>query len=150
MQLSPLGRTRFSGKMAMVGLPAMRRGSFAFVTRPSTVAPMGITVLPSTTTGAVTLAENGSPAFELKVASVVSSFILTAVPVGREVCAPAKLAIRMRDVSENAFFMLPITSKFNFESLSTLSEPHRAVHDRAGYRRDRCSALCRRDRRRDQ
>ncbi len=149
MNLSPLGRTRFSGKMAMVGLPAMRRGSFALVTRPSTVAPMGITVLPSTTTGAVTLAENGSPAFELKVASVVSSFILTAVPVGRAVCAQAKLAIKMSDVSENAFFMLPITSKFNFESLSKLSELHPAARDRVGCHRDRCNALCRRCRCRD-
>ena len=88
----------------MVGLPAMRRGSFALVTRPSTVAPMGITVLPSITTGSVTRAENGSPAFELKVASVVSSFILTAVPVGRADCDQAKLAIRMSEVSKSAFF----------------------------------------------
>src|SRR5258708_40139948 len=88
MNLSPLGRIRCSGKMAIVGLPAMRRGSFALVTRPSTVAPMGITVLPSTTTGAVTLAEDGSPAFELQVARVVSSFILTAVAVGRGGCGP--------------------------------------------------------------
>src|SRR4029077_11215859 len=99
---------------------------------------------------AVTLAENGSPAFELKVASVVSSFILTAVPVGREVCAPAKLAIRMSDVSENAFFMLPITSKFNFESLSKLSELPPMASGRPGYRRDRCSAPSRRCRCRDE
>src|ERR1035441_6350502 len=118
MNLSPFGSTRFSGKMAMVGLPAMRRGSLAFVTRPSTVAPMGITVLPSTTTASVTLAENGSPAFELKVASVVSSFILTAVPVGRAVCAHAKLAIKMSDVSENVLFMLLLTSKKSIVSLS--------------------------------
>ena len=108
--------------MAMVGLPAMRRGSFALVTRPSTVAPMGITVLPSITTGSVTLAENGSPAFELKVASVVSSFILTAVPVGRAVCAHAKLAIRMNDVSESVFFMLPLTSKIQFPYLLQSSQ----------------------------
>src|SRR5580698_6928164 len=106
MNLSPLGKTRFSGKMAMVGLPATRRGSLDFVTRPSTVVPIGITVLPSMMTGWVTLAENGSPAFELKVASVVSSFILTAVPVGRAVCGQAQLAIRTSDVSESAFFML--------------------------------------------
>jgi len=94
----------------------MRRGSFVFVTRPSTVVPIGITVFPSITSGSVTLAEKGSPAFELKVASVVSSFILTAVPVGRAVCAPAKLAIRMTngkesDASESVFFMLSFTSK---------------------------------------
>jgi hypothetical protein len=90
--------------MAIVGLPAIRRGSFVFVTRPSTVVPIGITVFPSITTGSVTLAWNGSPAFELKVASVVSSFILTAVPVGRALCAHAKLAIRMSDASESVFF----------------------------------------------
>jgi hypothetical protein len=103
MNLSPFGSTRVSGKMAMVGLPAMRRGSFVLVTRPSTVAPMGITVFPSITTGSVTLAENGSPAFELKVASVVSSFILTAVPVGRAVCAQAKLPITRSDANESFF-----------------------------------------------
>ncbi len=65
----------------------MRRGSVVLVTRPSTVAPTGITVLPSSTTGSVTRAEKASPVFELKVVRVVSSFILTAVPVGREVCA---------------------------------------------------------------
>ena len=97
----------FSGKMPMVGLPAMRRGSFVFVTRPSIVVPIGITVFPSMTTGSVTLAENGSPAFELKVASVVSSFILTAVPVGRD-CVQAAVAIRISDVSKSVFFMLPL------------------------------------------
>src|SRR5260370_10532103 len=102
--------------MAMVGLPAIRRGSFVFVTRLSTVEPMGITVLPSTTIGSVTLAENGSPDFELKVASVVSSFILTAVPGGRAVCAHAKLAIRTSAVSESVFFMLP--PEFNYASLA--------------------------------
>src|ERR1700722_20870653 len=105
MNLSPFGRTRFSGKMAMVGRPAMRRDSLAFVTRPSTVAPIGITVLPLITTGSVTRAEKGSPAFELKVASVVSSFILTAVPVGKAVCAQAKPASRMSDVNESVFFI---------------------------------------------
>jgi len=95
----------------MVGLPAMRRGSLDFVTRPSMVVPIGITVLPSIRTGSVTLAENGSPVFELKVASVVSSFILTAVPVGSAVCAQAKVASRMSDVSESVLFMGSVTSK---------------------------------------
>jgi len=80
-----------------------------------------------------------------------SSFILTAVAGGAgKVCAPAKLAIRMSDASENAFFMLAyLPPKFNFESLSKvrakLSEPPssgRAIE--FGYRRDRCGALCRR------
>ena len=40
----------------MVGLPEIRRGSLTLVTRPSTVAPTGINVVPLTTTACVTLA----------------------------------------------------------------------------------------------
>jgi hypothetical protein len=43
---------------------------------------------------------------------------LTAVPVGRAVCAHAKLAIKMSDVSENVLFMLLLTSKKSIVSLS--------------------------------
>src|SRR6266571_2960889 len=66
----------------MVGLPEMRRGSLTLVTRPSTVAPTGIKVLPLTTTACVTLAWKGSPTRLLKVARVVSSRTIRAVPAG--------------------------------------------------------------------
>src|ERR1035438_9199564 len=106
-KLSPVGSTSLSGKIAMVGLPSIRRGSVDLVTRPSTVAPTGITVLPPNITGSVTRAEKGSPALELKVASVVSSFILTAVPVGREVCAAEKTVARNKLARTTSFFMEP-------------------------------------------
>src|SRR5277367_5351267 len=38
-----------SGRSVMLGFPEMRRGSLTLVTRPSTVAPTGIRVLPLTT-----------------------------------------------------------------------------------------------------
>src|SRR5450755_1382161 len=140
MNLSPLGRTRCSGKMAIVGLPAMRRGSLALVTRPSTVVPIGITVLPSNRTGSVTRAEKGSPAFELNVARVVSSFILTAVPAGKAACAEAKLASRISDVSDSVFLMFSFTSRIHLLSFfAPLGQHHPARHGRVGYRRDRYS-----------
>src|ERR1700719_1870855 len=71
-----------SGRIPMVGLPEMRRGSLTLVTRPSTVAPTGISVLPLTTTACVTFAWKGSPTRLLKVARVVSRRTMRAVPAG--------------------------------------------------------------------
>src|SRR6266498_1273129 len=68
--------------MPMVGRPEIRRGSLTFVTRPSIVAPAGITILPFSVIGWVTLPWNGSPALLLNVASVVSSLTIRAVPAG--------------------------------------------------------------------
>src|SRR5579864_2011687 len=66
----------------MVGLPEIRRGSLILVTRPSTVDPIGIRVVPLTTTGWVIFAWKGSPTRLLKVARVVSSRTIRAVPAG--------------------------------------------------------------------
>jgi hypothetical protein len=48
---SPVGKIKASGKIPMVGLPVMRRGSRTLVTRPSTIVPAGINVLLFSTTG---------------------------------------------------------------------------------------------------
>src|ERR1700683_2748014 len=66
----------------MVGLPEMRRGSLTLVTRPSTVDPAGINVAPFTMTGWLTFPWKGSPTRLLKVARVVSSRTIRAVPAG--------------------------------------------------------------------
>src|SRR5271166_2785013 len=66
----------------MVGRPEMRRGSLTLVTRPSTIAPAGTSVWPFTITGCARLARKGSPALLLKLASVVSSRTINAVPEG--------------------------------------------------------------------
>src|SRR5436190_23518186 len=92
----------------MVGLPAMRRGSFTFVTRPSTVAPVGITVLPPRTTGSVTRPVNGSPPLLENVERVFSSFTLTTVPAGSEglVSATTMVAANNTESSAANFFIL--------------------------------------------
>jgi len=43
----------------------------------------------------------------LNVASVVSSFILSAVPVGREVCARAALVNQIKGAITTSFFIEP-------------------------------------------
>src|SRR5208337_1674877 len=99
-----------SGRIPIVGLPEIRRGSLNLVTRPSTVAPAGMTVLPSTTTGCVRLPRNGSPTRLLKVASVVSSRTISAVPAGTGplgglVWATNIVPSRMQTSSSSHFFM---------------------------------------------
>src|SRR5262252_7909055 len=115
----------------MVGLPATRRGSLALVTRPCTVVPIGITVFPSITTASVTLAENGSPAVLLDVASVFSSFILRAVPVGKEVCATARVANIARANTKLIFLILQSTFRKSPTRyrLTLLSRASWSTHD---------------------
>src|SRR5229473_5595386 len=71
---------------------------------------MGITVLPSITTASVTRPENGSPDLLLKVASVFSSFTLSAVPAGsaRLVCATAMPAISNKQNRPAKLFLVLI------------------------------------------
>src|SRR5712692_10978940 len=69
---------------------------------------MGITVLPSITTASVTRPENGSPDLLLKVASVFSSFTLSAVPAGRArlVCAKATPVINNKQNRPAKLFLI--------------------------------------------
>ena len=75
-----------SGRMPIVGLPEMRRGSLTLVTRPSTVAPAGISVCPLSTTGWVRRPRKGSPTLG-KWAGVEAS-----AETRRQVWAPAGFA----------------------------------------------------------
>src|SRR5580698_2916292 len=87
----PSGITRASGIIPMVGRPEIRRGSLNWATLPCTVAPTGITVLPSSDTASVIRAENGSPVLLERVAILFSSLTVSDVPVGSEIlfCAIA-------------------------------------------------------------
>ena len=97
-----------SGRIPIVGLPEMRRGSLTLVTRPSTVAPAGINVWPFTSTGCVMLPRKGSPGRLLKVASVVSRRTIRAVPAGTGVFVWAASTVASRVQGNNIhFFMGP-------------------------------------------
>src|ERR1035438_80795 len=92
----------------------MRRGSLTLVTRPSTVDPKGISVLPLTTTGLVTFPWKGSPTRLLKVARVVSSRTIRAVPAGTgEPVWAASVAAksRMQGRAIHFFIVPPQTSR---------------------------------------
>src|SRR5216684_3350142 len=119
---------RVSARIPMVGLPEMRRGSFTLVTRPSTMAPAGIRVLPFSTTACVSCPRKGSPALLLKVASVVSSLTINAVPAGTGelVCAAAIAASNTRQTSTVHFFITPprVFQPFNLPIVAlTLDQP---------------------------
>src|SRR5580704_16555853 len=120
---TPVGRTMASGRILIVGLPEMRRGSATLVTRPSILAPAGITVLPLRTTGCVKLPWNGSPGLLLKVARVVSSLTIRAVPAGTGVLlwAAAMVATsRMQGRTVRIFMTPPLLDTLNI-LVSTLT-----------------------------
>src|SRR5215469_12038692 len=87
---------------------------------------MGTTVLPSSTTGSVMRAVNWSPDFELTVVSVFSSFIFSAVPVGREVCAQAAVASSSSVAAY--FFIHPPESLLARKSLLISNVFYRSEH----------------------
>src|SRR5208282_730057 len=92
-QRSPVGRITASGRMPILGLPEIRRGSLTFVTRPSTIAPAGMRVWPLSTTGWLRLPRKGSPGLLLNVARVVSSRTIKAVPAGTGVAVCAAIIV---------------------------------------------------------
>src|ERR1700680_2523567 len=108
--------------MAMVGLPAIRRGSLALVTRPCTVAPTGITGFPPIITASVTRAEKGSPLLLEKVVRGFSSFTFTDVPAGSEIlfCAVATTASNTT-LSNTSFFISPPESVVRFPNFYAFS-----------------------------
>src|ERR1700757_589878 len=95
----------------------MRRGPLTLVTRPSTVAPTGITVWPLTTTGCVTLPRKGSPTLLLKVARVVSRRTIRAVPAGTGTGVWAASIVASSEQGSNIHvFMVPPRSEASFDS----------------------------------
>jgi len=79
------------------------------LTRPCTVEPTGITVLPSSITASTTRPEKASPSLLEKVDSVFSSLTLKAVPAGRAMllCAPAATARHITPSTASIFFIPP-------------------------------------------
>src|SRR5262249_190439 len=102
----------------------MRRGSFTLVTRPSTLAPTGITVFPSTITAWVNCAWNGSPGLLLKVPRVVSTRTIREVPAGTaELVWAASIAAKSSMQGRTIhFFMVPPKNPGGSSS-STLDQP---------------------------
>src|SRR5712692_9331196 len=98
--------------MPIVGLPAMRRGSLIFVTRPCTVVPIGITVLPLSMTASVTRPEKGSPSLLENVERLFCSLTLSEVPAGNDilVCATAAAANNIKQSSTTYFFISLLNS----------------------------------------
>src|SRR4051794_12726054 len=121
-----------SGRMPRVGFPEMRRGSLTLVTRPSTMAPAGITVLPSTTTGCVMRARKGSPTLLLKVARVVSSLTIRAVPAGTGAGVWAT-SVAASNAQGNSIHVFMRTSKIR-KLLSTVAQVWRGDKRRSVHR----------------